>query len=193
MPKVSEQHRKAQEDRFVDAARRCFTRVGVERTSMEEIRTEAGVSAGLMYRYFASKDDMVRAAISSSMAELDVLIADVGENPDTATAGGYLRALLDRLNEFRWHSEGVDLFRLALQGWAHAQSRPDVRAVINESLARQLTGYRNAARRWTTPAKAEATAGAISAAVVGYVVQSVFADAPVDVDRYCTNLTLLSS
>ena len=66
MPKVSEEHWRAQEQRFLDAARRCFTRVGIEAASMEEIRTEAEVSAGAMYRYFASKDDLVHAAIATS-------------------------------------------------------------------------------------------------------------------------------
>ena len=93
---------------------------------MEEIRTEAGVSAGLMYRYFASKDDMVQAAISGSMAQFEALVAQLGASDDSAT-DGYLRSLLNLLQQFRHHSEGVDLFRLAVQGWAHAQSRPGLR------------------------------------------------------------------
>src|ERR1700753_625331 len=74
MPRVTEDHRKAQEERFVDAARRCFTRLGVENTSMDDIRTEAGVSAGLMYRYFGSKDDMIRAAIAGALGEFETLV-----------------------------------------------------------------------------------------------------------------------
>ena len=83
---------------------------------MEEIRTEAGVSAGLMYRYFASKDDMIEAAISGSMAQFEALVAHLGTNDDSATANGYLRSLLSLLQQFRHHSEGVDLFRLAVAG-----------------------------------------------------------------------------
>jgi TetR/AcrR family transcriptional regulator, transcriptional repressor of aconitase len=192
MPKISEEHRRAQEERFVDAARRCFTRLGVEGTSMEQVREEAGVSAGLMYRYFASKDEMIRAAISGSMLQFEALIADAGESEKANTATGYLRLLLDTLRRFRHHTEGVDLFTLAIQGWAHAQARPETKAIITESFARQLQSYRSAARRWTTRAKAEAAAQAIAAAVVGYVVQSAFSDGEIDVARYCNGLTALA-
>ena len=193
MPKVTEDHRRAQEERFVDAARRCFTRLGVEGTSMEHIRAEAGVSAGLMYRYFASKDEMIRAAISGSMLQFEALIAEVGENEDATTATGYLRLLLGTLRRFRHHTDGVDLFTLAIQGWAHAQARPEARAIITESFARQLGSYRSAARRWTTRAKAEAAARAIAGAVVGYVVQSAFSDTEIDIARYCDGLTALAA
>src|ERR1700760_3340181 len=99
MPKVTDDHRKAQEERFVDAARRCFTRSGVERTSMDDIRTEAGVSAGLMYRYFGSKDEMIRAAIGGSLEQFETLIAQTAEASRATTAAGYLRALLETLRQ----------------------------------------------------------------------------------------------
>lgn len=185
MPKVTEGHRKAQEERFVDAARRCFTRLGVEGTSMEDIRTEAGVSAGLMYRYFGSKDEMIRAAIGGTMTEVEALILETGENPRATSAARYLRLLLHNLQRLRHSSPGVDLFKLAIQGWAHAQAHPKAEAVIAESLARQLASYRAAAIHWTTNRKAEAAARAIAAAVIGYVVQSAFSNTQLDVTQYC--------
>jgi TetR/AcrR family transcriptional regulator, transcriptional repressor of aconitase len=191
VPKVTEDHRKAQEERFVDAARRCFTRRGVEGTSMEDIRTEAGVSAGLMYRYFGSKDEMIRAAISGALAEFELLVEETGESARTETAAEYLRLLLDNLRQLRHSSPDVDLFKLAIQGWAHAQARPEVRAVITESFARQLESYRVAAIKWATPKKAAGAAQAIAAAVIGYLVQSAFSDTDIDVAHYCSGLIAL--
>jgi TetR/AcrR family transcriptional regulator, transcriptional repressor of aconitase len=188
MPKVTDDHRKAQEERFVDAARRCFTRLGVEGTSMEDIRTEAGVSAGLMYRYFGSKDEMIRAAIAGALAEFEVLIAETGESKHAGTPEGYLRLLLNNLVQLRYQHPDVDLFKLAIQGWAHAQARPKAQDVISESFARQLESYRAAATRWTTPRKAPAAATAIAAAVIGYLVQSTFSDSNIDVPQYCRGL-----
>lgn len=192
MPKVTEDHRKAQEERFVDAARRCFTRLGVEGTSMDDIRTEAGVSAGLMYRYFSSKDEMIRAAIAGSMGEFESLIAETGDNTRASTAAGYLRVLLENLRTLRHSSPGVDLFRLAIQGWAHAQSRPEARRVIDDSFARQVASYRTAATRWTTTRKAPAASRAIATAVIGYIVQGAFSDSDIDVSQYCAGLIGLS-
>jgi TetR/AcrR family transcriptional regulator, transcriptional repressor of aconitase len=188
MPKLTDDHRKAQEERFVDAARRCFTRLGVEGTSMEDIRTEAGVSAGLMYRYFGSKDEMIGAAIAGGWAEFEVLIAEAGESKQAATPEGYLRLLLNNLVQLRYQHPGVDLFKLAIQGWAHAQARPKAQDVISESFARQLESYRAVATRWTTPRKAPAAATAIAAAVIGYLVQSTLSDSNIDVPQYCRGL-----
>lgn len=193
MPRVTDEHRKAQEERFLDAARRCFTRLGVDGTSMEQIRTEAGVSAGLMYRYYASKDDMITAAIAGSMTQFEQLIDEVGARESAGTANAYLRSLLDELSGLRHRSDGVDLFQLAIQGWAHAQARPQTTVVITESFARQLASYRAAACRWTSRGRADAAAQAIAAAVIGYVVQSAFADTDLDVGRYCGGLTTLGS
>jgi|SRR5271156_5945886 len=191
MPKVTADHRKAQEERFVDAARRCFTRLGVEGTSMEDIRTEAGVSAGLMYRYFGSKDEMIRAAIGGTLTEVEALIVETGESARATSAAGYLRLLLRNLQRLRHSSPGVDLFKLAIQGWAHAQAQPKAEAVITESLARQIASYRAVATRWTTPRKADSAARAIATAVIGYVVQSAFSATDIDVTEYCGGLIAL--
>ncbi|MCX8555053.1 helix-turn-helix domain containing protein [Mycolicibacterium mucogenicum] len=191
MPKVSDDHRKAQAERFIDAARRCFTRTGVEGTSMEHIRIEAGVSAGLMYRYYASKDEMIRAAISGSMTEFEAIAAAAADDAAAGTALGYLHVILGKLSEFRCHTEGVDLFSLAVQGWAHAQSRPEAKAIIVESFGHQLATYQKAALRWTTKARADDAARAIGAAVVGYIVQSTFSPDDIDVKKYCAGLAAL--
>lgn len=191
MPRITESHRAAQEERFIDAARRCFTRLGVEGTSMDQIRTEAGVSAGLMYRYFASKDEMIRAAITASMAEFEDIVAETGRADEAVTAPGYLRLLLTNLQTFRRHSEGVDLFALAIQGWAHVQSRPEAKAVVVESFARQLKAFRDVAVQWTTDDTADATAIAIGGAVIGYIVQGALVGVDADVDRYCSGLESL--
>src|SRR6476646_5454341 len=71
-----------------------------------------------VYRYFPSKDDTLRAAIAGSMLQFEALIAEVGSNEKASTAAAYLRLLLDTLRRFRRHTEGVDLFTLAIQGWA---------------------------------------------------------------------------
>ena len=87
MPRISQTHRVAQEERFIDAARRCFTRLGVEGTSMEQVRTEAGVSAGLMYRYFASKADLIDALAGEAMARLAASYRTAAATWDDVLAG----------------------------------------------------------------------------------------------------------
>jgi TetR/AcrR family transcriptional regulator, transcriptional repressor of aconitase len=191
MPKVTQEQWKAQEQRYLDAARRCFTRIGVAPASMEQIRTEAGVSAGAMYRYFPSKDDLVYAAIETSMNEVEVLLAEVGTLKEATSPIAYLRLLLNTLRQFRYHTDGVDLFRLGIQGWAHAQSQPKTKAMIVASFQRQRETYTDTVARWTTKADASAVGTAIGGAVIGYVVQSAFSDRDIDPRQYCKGLARL--
>lgn len=158
---------------------------------MEELRTEAGVSAGAMYRYFPSKDELVHAAIETSLIEVEGLIAGIERRQDATGPLDYVRLLLGELTKFRHHTEGVDLFRLAIQGWAYAQSRPQTKAMIQDSVDRQLAVHRKAARRWTGRTKIDAVAMAIAGAVIGYVVQSAFADAEIDSVGYCDGIALV--
>ncbi len=53
-------------DRILDAAERCFVRTGFHRATMQDVAAECGMSPGNLYRYFASKDDIV-----SGLAERD--------------------------------------------------------------------------------------------------------------------------
>ncbi|MBX3104032.1 MAG: TetR family transcriptional regulator [Cryobacterium sp.] len=49
MPKLTEGRRQARRDQISDAALRCFSVRGVERTSIAEITKESGLSAGSIY------------------------------------------------------------------------------------------------------------------------------------------------
>jgi TetR/AcrR family transcriptional repressor of uid operon len=51
-------------DQILKAAMVCFAKCGFHQTSMHDISAEAGISVGLIYRYFESKE-----AVISAMAE----------------------------------------------------------------------------------------------------------------------------
>lgn len=50
--------------RLLDAARRCFERFGVEKTTIADIAAEVGVTRRTVYRYFESSDELLRAAFA---------------------------------------------------------------------------------------------------------------------------------
>jgi AcrR family transcriptional regulator len=56
-PELAERRRR----QILDAALVCFRRRGFHQTSMQEICSEAEISAGALYRYFASKADIIAA------------------------------------------------------------------------------------------------------------------------------------
>ena len=53
---------------LLDAAARLMERDGSEAVSMQALAAEAGVSVGLIYRYFGSKDDILLAVITDVLA-----------------------------------------------------------------------------------------------------------------------------
>jgi AcrR family transcriptional regulator len=64
-----------------EAAVRAFVHSGVEGVTMQQIAAEAGVTAGALYRYFPSKEDLLRDVIAAWMAKDRAVAA-------SATAGG---------------------------------------------------------------------------------------------------------
>jgi AcrR family transcriptional regulator len=71
MPKTEAQLERIKDHsrgRILGAALALFARQGYERTSIRAIAAEAKISQGLMYNYFAGKDELLRAIFSRSMA-----------------------------------------------------------------------------------------------------------------------------
>jgi AcrR family transcriptional regulator len=58
--------REATREKVVEAAIRCIRRWGIEKTSLNDIAREAGVTRPTVYSYYASRDDVIGAALLKS-------------------------------------------------------------------------------------------------------------------------------
>ncbi|MGH3845816.1 MAG: TetR/AcrR family transcriptional regulator [Pseudonocardiaceae bacterium] len=123
MPPVSQRYRDARRRQVVDAARRCFARKGFEASSMQEICTQAGLSAGAIYGYFPSKDHLIAAIVDEVLAEITTGLETLEHHdpPVLHKAVAHLFAVLDR------PEHGGELARLAVQVWAEAAGNPALR------------------------------------------------------------------
>ena len=81
MPKVSEAHLAARRQQILDAALACFDRDGFHGASMQDIFEESGMSAGAVYRYFSSKEDIVEAIAESRHTKEAELINEAMKPP----------------------------------------------------------------------------------------------------------------
>src|SRR6185436_13388815 len=74
---ISERKRKdpsVRRAQILEAARNCFASFGFQGTSVDRIAAEAGVSVGLLYRFFNSKAAMIEAIIIDEVeAQLEQL------------------------------------------------------------------------------------------------------------------------
>src|SRR5438309_2311654 len=59
---------------ILDAALVCFAQRGVDQPSMHDISAEAGISVGLIYRYFANKEAVIAAMADSHKREIQDLL-----------------------------------------------------------------------------------------------------------------------
>lgn len=78
----NEQIRKESKHKIMDAAFQLIAQNGYETTSIAMIAKTAGVSKGLLYNYFDSKEDLVKAIVLGAMDEVEELLNKiVDENP----------------------------------------------------------------------------------------------------------------
>ncbi|QVQ54961.1 TetR/AcrR family transcriptional regulator [Spiractinospora alimapuensis] len=76
--------------RVQDAGTRLFARKGFAATSIRDIAREAGTSTGLIYRHYATKEDLFADLVGYAVAGLDAVIerfatvAPTGGGPSTA-------------------------------------------------------------------------------------------------------------
>lgn len=61
MPKITEEHRERRRNQILDAALRCFADRGFQSTSMADIISASGLSAGAIYLYFEGKWELALA------------------------------------------------------------------------------------------------------------------------------------
>lgn len=95
MPKVSDAHKEQVRQRLIDAARTVVLRDGHEGATTRAILDEAGMSAGSLYNYFASKDELFDALADQVVAENVAALVDRDGNGGDAV----LRVALDLLDK----------------------------------------------------------------------------------------------
>ena len=186
MPKVTEAHRAARRRQVMDAATACFARQGFHRTTMRDILSEAQLSPGAVYRYFASKAAIIEAIAAERHAWERDLIRRARVQPDTAeTLKQLARDFLGELAK----PEERNRRRVGVQLWAEALRDPRVlrlvRHGIDEPLRLLAQVIRESQARGDVPVDLDAGAAArlMVALFHGFILQQSW-DPRVDVTPY---------
>jgi AcrR family transcriptional regulator len=135
MPKVSQSYRDARREQILDAARRCFLRAGFHETSMQDLFSEAGLSSGAVYRYFASKDELIVAIAEDNMRDVVAMIHAIATGDHRQSIGQALADVIDLIDS-KHSTDGVG--GLAIQVWAEALRNP----VLAEQFSQLLNQVR---------------------------------------------------
>jgi AcrR family transcriptional regulator len=114
MPKVSPEYLAARRAQIVEMARDLFSRKGLSGTSMSDLVAASGMSIGNIYRYFASKDELVAAVAEGRDGTVE------GDFPATESPGDILARLLSHVSG----PAGAAHARLSAQIWGTAAVQP---------------------------------------------------------------------
>jgi AcrR family transcriptional regulator len=173
MPRVSEQYRATRRAEIVAAAARLFSANGFHATSMADIISEAGLSAGAVYIYFRSKEDLIAAVAETALSAADeafaTLLADgAAPSPEHALTT-MIHVITRRIAEDP--GTGVDISRIGLQVWAEALRSPQLADRTDEVYQRLRGHFAEVARRWQAAGKlpAGAVPDEVGAAMLGLV------------------------
>jgi TetR/AcrR family transcriptional regulator, transcriptional repressor of aconitase len=164
MPKVSPEYLAARRAQIIETARELFSRKGLSDTSMSDLVAASGMSNGAIYRYFASKDELVAAVAEGRDGTVE------GDFPITESPGDILARLLSYVSA----PAGTEHARLSAQIWGTAAVQPalaEITRTRHTSLRDHLAARIRATRQPDAPADDQShteLAEVMLAALVGY-------------------------
>ena len=126
----AEQRAQVQRTRILDAARTCFAERGFHAASIAAIAEAAGMSQGLIYRYFTNKAAIIRAIIDEQRQGRGEALAGI------ASCHDLVDAVMGKLERWRARSGGFDREFdpiLFLEISTEATRDPEVAAVLSDN------------------------------------------------------------
>jgi AcrR family transcriptional regulator len=196
VPRVAPEYLETKRRAILDAAMICFGRDGFHHTTIHDIVREAGLSAGAIYRYFGSKEDIIASIAEEHRTPDPTVFERIASQVDVAAAfEALIRGSFARMNdadEQRWRRVTVQLWGEALR---NERVMEIVRAGRDDPVDRIAEMIRAGQRQGEVPKDIDPTAGARVCASLFYgLVLQAATDPTVDVDGYVeVVLTMLAA
>lgn len=130
MPRVKPEHKEARRSEIIEAARSCFARKGFHETTLQDVLAESELSAGCVYNYFSSKEELILAAAEGRHWIEARMIADglkAGDPVDglLTVAEAFITAYLGSADLSR---------RIAVATWSESLHNPAVLTAVRRGL-----------------------------------------------------------
>src|SRR5450631_681566 len=150
---------------------------GLHAATMDDIVRRSGLSAGAVYSYFPTKDELIEAALASSMADLAEMLTPIFDGAPPMTPSELIGQATAAMQQFS-HQDGGDRMRIAMHGWSEALRNEKLRMTIaaiyrgvRQSLIAVAQRWRAAGMIAVDPDPAEA-ASVLFSLILGFVAQS---------------------
>ncbi|MFJ3979437.1 TetR/AcrR family transcriptional regulator [Streptomyces sp. NPDC090021] len=161
MARVSQAHLDARRRQILDGATRCFTRNGFHATSMQDVLKEADLSAGAVYRYFRSKDELIVAIAEETFLSIRGAFEAAAEQSPPPAPDLLISEVLGTILDVRAGEPGADprdLPRLMLQVWTETLRNEELAALLRR-------GYEEISGAWVRLVESYREAGMLHSGV----------------------------
>ncbi|MER5916333.1 TetR/AcrR family transcriptional regulator [Streptomyces sp. NPDC001982] len=179
MPKVTQEYMEARREQILEAARRCFLRDGFHSTSMQDLFAESGLSAGAVYRHFASKNEMITAIVEENMRDVLSAVHSVAQRRPSSSVGDFMADVLDIVKA---KTAEQNLAGLSVLAWSESLRNPSLARQFNDLLAQMRSALTEVMREHqqsgslTSEVSPEAIAAALFCTLPGYILQLAMGD-----------------
>ena len=174
MPKVTQEYMEARRRQILDAARRCFLRDGFHSTSMQDLFAESGLSAGAVYRHFASKNEMITAIVEENMRDVLAMVHSAARNRPSSSVGDLMADVLDIV---KTKTAEQNVAGLSVLAWSESLRNPSLAGQFDDLMTQMRSALTDVVREHqqsgtlTREASAEAIAAALICILPGYILQ----------------------
>ena len=179
MPKVTDEHIEARRSQIVMAACKCFSRKGFRQTTVRDICEEAKLSAGAVYGYFKSKDEITEALAEIGRRNTRSMLESTLVDGETALQS--IDRVLTAAIGFIDSKEAGESLRLDVGLWGEAVHVPLIRKLLVDAMASTGGLFVELVRRGQRDGEIapeldpESAARVLVAQVMGLVVQKTMA------------------
>ncbi|GAB3208097.1 TetR/AcrR family transcriptional regulator [Nocardia tengchongensis] len=191
MPRVSADHLERRRQQILDAAQTCFARKGLHATTMQDVFAESGLSAGAVYRYFKSKNDIIEALATEAPADLRATLTEAVYSDPLPTPPELIRLI--SADVVKLSAPGGPV-RVIPQAWALALTDANIADYVRTNILgfrRLWFDYANRMRDagWLSPdADTDAVAKILLGLLPGFILQHlILGDA--DPDTFARGIT----
>ena len=139
-PKTPEQFEVIREERkqsIINTALNLFAKQGFDKTSISRIAKDAGISKGLIYNYFDSKEDLLKAVIWDAIRKMP----DFFNNPpeEFVKPEKYLEEFIEAMKITA--VEDYEFWKLYTEMSFHLLYKPDLMAELEEAFSFFLESF----------------------------------------------------
>ncbi|WP_377267626.1 TetR/AcrR family transcriptional regulator [Peterkaempfera sp. SMS 1(5)a] len=179
MPKVTQEYMEARRKQILEAARRCFLRDGFHSTSMQDLFAESGLSAGAVYRHFASKNEMITAIVEENMRDVLAMVQSVARSRPSSSIGALMADVLEIVKA---KTAEQNVAGLSVLAWSESLRNPSLAAQFDDLMTQMRSALADVIRErqqsgsLTREVSAEAIAAAFMCTLPGYILQLAMGD-----------------